>query len=57
MVVLKEPFLGWQSNYKGRLKSSWTRLLTWSNKVSPYYSKLELCGGVVTVSFQNKVSP
>jgi hypothetical protein len=28
MVVLKEPFLGWQSNYKGRLKSSWTHLIT-----------------------------
>jgi len=24
MVILKEPFLGWQSNYEGRLKSSWT---------------------------------
>jgi hypothetical protein len=24
MVVLKEPFSGWWSNYKGRLKSSWT---------------------------------
>jgi hypothetical protein len=24
MVILKEPFLGWQSNYKGSLKSSWT---------------------------------
>jgi hypothetical protein len=28
MVVLKEPFLGWRSNYEGRLKSSWTRLIT-----------------------------
>jgi len=24
MVVLKEPFLGWWSNYEGHLKSSWT---------------------------------
>jgi hypothetical protein len=24
MVILKEPFLGWRSNYEGRLKSSWT---------------------------------
>jgi hypothetical protein len=24
MVILKETFLGWQSNYEGRLKSSWT---------------------------------
>jgi hypothetical protein len=24
MVALKEPFLGWRSNYEGRLKSSWT---------------------------------
>jgi hypothetical protein len=23
-VVLKETFLGWRSNYEGRLKSSWT---------------------------------
>jgi acyl-CoA synthetase (AMP-forming)/AMP-acid ligase II len=28
MVILKEPFLGWQSNYEGRLKSSWTQLIT-----------------------------
>jgi hypothetical protein len=27
-VVLKEPFLGWRSNYEGRLKSSWTHLIT-----------------------------
>jgi hypothetical protein len=27
MVVLKEPFLGWRSNYEGRLKSSWTHLI------------------------------
>jgi hypothetical protein len=26
-VVLKEHFLGWRSNYEGRLKSSWTRLI------------------------------
>jgi hypothetical protein len=31
-AVLKEPFLGWRSNYKGRLKSSWTRLITPSRK-------------------------
>jgi hypothetical protein len=24
-VVLKDPFLGWQNKYEGRLKSSWTR--------------------------------
>jgi len=24
MVILKESFSGWQSNYKGHLKSSWT---------------------------------
>jgi hypothetical protein len=24
MVILKEPFLGWWSNYEGCLKSSWT---------------------------------
>jgi hypothetical protein len=24
MVILKEPLLGWWSNYEGRLKSSWT---------------------------------
>jgi hypothetical protein len=28
MVVLKEPFLEWRSNYEGRLKSSWTHLIT-----------------------------
>jgi hypothetical protein len=28
MVILKEPFLGWWSNYEGRLKSSWTHLIT-----------------------------
>jgi hypothetical protein len=39
MVILKEPLLGWQSN-EGHLKSSWS-----------HYSKSELCGGAVTVSF------
>jgi hypothetical protein len=24
VMVLKDSFLGWQSNYEGRLKSSWT---------------------------------
>jgi len=24
MVILKEPFLRWQSNYEDRLKSLWT---------------------------------
>jgi hypothetical protein len=24
VVILKEPFSGWWSNYEGRLKSSWT---------------------------------
>jgi hypothetical protein len=28
MVILKEPFLGWQRNYEGCLKSSWTHLIT-----------------------------
>jgi hypothetical protein len=27
-VVLKEPFLGWRSNYEDRLKSLWTHLIT-----------------------------
>jgi hypothetical protein len=27
-AVLKEPFLAWESNYEGRLKSSWTLLIT-----------------------------
>jgi hypothetical protein len=27
-VVLKELLLGWRSNYEGRLKSSWTHLIT-----------------------------
>jgi len=27
MVVLKEPFLRWQSHYEGPLKSSWTHLI------------------------------
>jgi hypothetical protein len=29
MVVLKEPFLGWQGN-EGHCKSSWTHLITLS---------------------------
>jgi hypothetical protein len=28
MVILKEPFLGWQSNYESCLKSLWTHLIT-----------------------------
>jgi hypothetical protein len=28
VVVLKESFLGWRSNYEGRLKISWTHLIT-----------------------------
>jgi hypothetical protein len=27
-VVLKGPLLGWRSNCEGRLKSSWTHLIT-----------------------------
>jgi len=28
MVILKEPFLGWWSNYEGHLESLWTHLIT-----------------------------
>jgi hypothetical protein len=28
MAFLKEPLLGWQSNYEGRFKSSWTHHIT-----------------------------
>jgi hypothetical protein len=28
MVVSKELFLGWRSNYEGLLKTSWTHLIT-----------------------------
>jgi hypothetical protein len=30
MVVIKGPFLGWRSNYGGRLKSWWTHHITQS---------------------------
>jgi hypothetical protein len=47
MFIVKECFLGWQSNYEGRLKSLWTHLITpfkfsrngWSIVVSALLAK------------------
>jgi hypothetical protein len=44
----KGTVLGWHSNYDGRLKSSWTRLIRKRDLTSPYYCESEFCGGACT---------